>query len=309
MRALLALLAGAAPLAAQGNGTTAGVLLELPATPRQLAFQGAYVAVVGDEGSIFVNPAGLAPIRRLAAGISYERGLLGTTLSTGAAALRVGRFDIGFGVMYLDLGGDSVVVPDPAFGGDRGMTTGEVITAYNGLAVGAVAYRRGMISLGASAKYLHESVSGAATTSGVTGDIGVAIALFDIMAIGVSMQNVVGRLSTGGVPVKRPRTSRVGIALNIVDPQGPTRLLVTTDLINPPGGDSWWAFGFEGGVVKRGVGLLARAGLAAGRGPSDRRPYSLGGELQVHYFRLEYGWQSFDALAMASHRFGLRWVR
>ena len=135
------------------------MLLELPATPRQVAFQGAYSAVVGDEGSIFVNPAGMAPIHRLVVGISHERGLFGTTLSTGAMALRVGRFDVGLGVMYLDLGGDSVVVPDPAFGGDRGMTTGGVIGAYNGLAVGALAYRRGMISIGASVKYLHESVS------------------------------------------------------------------------------------------------------------------------------------------------------
>ena len=52
----------AAPLAAQGNGTTAGALLELPASARQMAFQGAYAAVVGDEGSVFVNPAGMAPV-------------------------------------------------------------------------------------------------------------------------------------------------------------------------------------------------------------------------------------------------------
>src|SRR6185369_10044925 len=131
-------------------------------------------------------------------------GLFGTSLSTGAAALRVGRFDVGLGVMYLDLGGDSVVVPDPAFGGDRGMTNGNVISAWNGLAVGALAYRRGMISIGASVKYLQESVSdgGASSpagTSGVTGDLGGAIALFDIMAIGFSMQNVTGRISSAGV--------------------------------------------------------------------------------------------------------------
>ena len=308
-------MAGAAgPLAAQGNGTTGGVLLELAATPRQVAFQGAYSAVVGDEGSIFVNPAGMAPIRRAAIGVSQERGLFGTTLSTAAAAVRVGRFDLGVGVMYMDLGGDSVIVPDPAFGGDRGMATGGVISAWNGLAVGAVAYRRGMISIGASVKYLQESVGdGAATppagTSGVTGDIGAAIALFDIMALGFSMQNVTGRISSAGVPLTLPRTSRFGIALNVVDPQGTTRLLLTSDLINPPGGNSWWAFGFEGGVVSGGIGLLGRAGLAAGRGPSDRKPYSLGAEIQVKGFRLEYAWQGYDALATGSHRFGVRWVR
>ncbi len=34
-----------------GNGSTGGALLELPATPRQVAFQGAYAAVVGDEAA------------------------------------------------------------------------------------------------------------------------------------------------------------------------------------------------------------------------------------------------------------------
>jgi hypothetical protein len=304
----------AAPLAAQGNGTTGGVLLELAATPRQVAFQGAYSAVVGDEGSVFVNPAGMAPIRRLALGISQERGLFGTTLSTGAAALRVGRFDLGLGVMYMDLGGDSVVVPDPAFGGDRGMTNGNVITAWNGLAVGALAYRRGMISIGASVKYLQETIGDGSAqspsgTSGVTGDVGAAIALFDIMAIGFTMQNLTGRISSAGVPLPLPRTSRFGLALNIVDPQGTTRLLVTSDLINPPGGNSWWAFGVEGGIVSGGVGLLGRAGLAAGRGPSARKPWSLGGEIVVKGIRLEYAYQGYDVLATGSHRFGLRWVR
>ena len=80
------LLAAAAPLTAQGNGSTAGVLLELPGTSRQMAFQGAYAAVVGDEGSIFVNPAGMAPIHRTAMGINYERSAFGTTFSSAAAA-------------------------------------------------------------------------------------------------------------------------------------------------------------------------------------------------------------------------------
>ncbi len=289
------------------------MLLELPATPRQVAFQGAYTAVVGDEGSIFVNPAGMAPIRRFAAGLSTERNLFGTRLATGAAALRVGRFDIGLGVMYLDLGGDSVIVPDPAFGGDRGLATGEVISAYDGLAVGALAYRRGMISLGVSAKYLEESVSAGGTalprTSGVTGDVGVAVALFDIMALGFTVQNVAGRIRTAGAPAKLPRTARFGVALNVVDPQGVPRLLVTTDWISPPGGNSYWAFGFEGGAVSHGVGLLGRAGVAAGRAPSDRQAVSLGGELVVGSLRLEYAWQGFDTIGAAAHRFGIRWVR
>jgi len=302
----------AAPLAAQGNGATAGVLLELPGSSRQMAFQGAYAAVVGDEGSIFVNPAGMAPIHRTAMGVTYERSAFGTRLSSGAAALRVGRFDAGLGVMYLDFGGDSVIVPDPAFGGDRGLATGQVITAYNALAVGALAYRRGMISLGGSVKYLREQIGSGSSpyaAHGVTGDLGLAIAVFDIMAIGAVVQNVGGSLSNStGTRVPMPRTTRLGFTINFIDPQGTARFMTTVDWVNPPGGDSYAAFGFEGGIVAGGVGLVGRAGIAAGRAPGDRQPFSFGGGIVVKSVRLDYAWQGYETLGQGSHRFGLRWV-
>lgn len=299
-------------MGAQGNGTTAGILLELPATSRQMAFQGAYTAVVGDEGSIFVNPAGMAPIRRTAMGLSYERSAFGTTLSSGAAALRVGRFDAGFGVMYLDFGGDSVIVPDPVFGGDRGLATGQVITAYNALLVGALAYRRGMLSVGGSVKYLREQIgSGGSPYSaqGVTGDLGLAIAVFDIMALGAVVQNIGGSLSSSAGPsTPMPKTVRLGFTINFIDPQGTARFMTTVDWVHPPGGNSYAAFGFEGGVVAGGLGLVARAGVAAGRAPSDRRPFSVGGGLVVKSLRVDYAWQGYRSLGEGAHRFGIRWA-
>ena len=303
-----------APLEAQGNGTTAGALLELPATARQMAFQGAYSAVVGDEGSVFANPAGMAPVRRGALGLSYERGLFGTGLSSGAGVIRVGRFNLGLGVMYLDFGGDSVVVPDPAFGGDRGMTTGEMITAYNALAVGSVAWRRGMLSVGANVKYLREHIGsgtgGSWSANALTGDLGLAIAVFDIMAIGFVMQNLAGSLTASDSTLyDLPRTARLGYTLNFVDPQGTARFMATVDWVHPPGGDSYAAFGFEGGIVTGDVGLVGRAGVAAGRIPGDRRPYSLGAGIVVkRNLHVDYAWQSYDQLTADAHRFGVRWI-
>ncbi len=262
--------------------------------------------MVGDAGSVFVNPAGLAPIHRVSFGVSYERNPLGTTLSSAAAALRIGHFDLGVGAMYLDLGGDSEIVPDPAFGGDRGLATGQTISAYDALAVGAIAYRFGMFSVGGSGKFVQQSLGGGSTTSsGFTGDVGVAMALFDIMAFGYSIQNVAGSISgSGSGPL--PRTTRLGATINIVDPQGTERLMVTADRIAPPGRDSYWTLGFEGGVVSRGVGFLGRAGIAAGRAPGDQRPFSVGAEIRLRTLRLEYAWQGFDALGAGAHRFGLR---
>ena len=58
---------------------------------------GAGAAIVGDAGAIFANPAGLATIHHLALEGAYESYPSGVTLSTGALALRVGRFTWGAG--------------------------------------------------------------------------------------------------------------------------------------------------------------------------------------------------------------------
>jgi hypothetical protein len=301
-----------APLLAQG-GETAGLLLGIPATARAVGLGGAYAAVVGDEGSVFVNPAGLAPIRRLAVGASWERPVVGASLTSGAAALRVGRFDLGLGLLYLDFGTDSVFVPDPLSGGDVGTATGETVTAFHALAVGAVAYRRGMLSVGGSVKYLREYIgagdSSAYSASGVGGDVGFAIAVFDIAALGAVVQNLGGDLRTStGTPAPLPRTTRLGFTLNFIDPQGTLRLMATTDWVSPRSGESYWAFGFEGGAASGGMGLVGRVGLAAGREASDRSNVTWGGGVQVRGLRLDYAFQAFEALGEGAHRFGVRWA-
>jgi len=307
------LLAVAAPLQAQGVGRTAGLLLETPGTARTLGLGGAYAAVVGDAGSIFVNPAGMAPISHIALEGSFEEDFLGSRLTTAAAALRVGRFHVGFGAMLLEFGGDSVIVPDPATGGQTGMATGATITAYNLMGVGALAYRRGMFSLGMSTKFLRERIADGSSTpytaTGLTGDVGFAIAVFDLMALGIVSQNVVGTLTrTGNATGDFPRTTRVGLTMNFIDPQGTLRLMTTADWIHPPGGNSWWALGLEGGVVVAHVGVVGRLGMAMGRADTDRGPITLGGGLQFHGLRLDYGYQGWDVTGAASHRFGVRWI-
>lgn len=302
----------AAPLAAQGTGRTGGIVLEIPATARTLGLGGAYAAVVGDESSVWGNPAGMAPIRRLAAGVSWERALMGTTFTSATAAMRVGRFTLGAGFALLDFGGDSVIVPDP-LDPDVGVATGATITAYQALGVGALAYRRGMMSIGLSVKALREHISTGDperyTAHGVTGDMGFAIAVFDIMALGVSVQNLAGKMrGSDGDPLAMPRTTRVGFTLNFIDPQGTARLMTTTDYVAPPGGDNYFVFGLEGGVVRSELGATGRLGFPLGRADSDRRGLVYGGTLQVRSLRLDWSYQPYDALGTASHRFGARWI-
>jgi hypothetical protein len=298
---------------AQAPGTTGGVLLEVPATARAMALGGAYTAVVGDAGSVFVNPAGLAPIKHLAVSVSYERYLLDSYLASAAFAARVSKFTLGFGIHVLDFGSDSAVVPDPAFGGDRGSTTGATIGAYHAVAVGSLTYRRGMLSAGVSVKALREHMGYAADSSAnlsaVGMDFGIAATFFDIAALTYVVQNV-GSDVRGGTFARAPlpRTRRLGFTLNIVDPQGTTRLLAISEWVSPPGANDYWILGLEGGVVSGGVGLLGRVGLATGRRETDLKTPTYGGGLVFHNLRLDYAYQGLDALGDGLHRFTVGWV-
>ena len=307
-------LAAAPRAAAQATGTTAGAVAAIPATTRALGLGGAYTAVIGDVGSIFVNPAGLAPVRTVALGMSYERYLLGSTLVSGGVAFGAGRFVLGVGASLLDFGQDTVYRPDPAFGGDRGLPdpAGAMAGAYSALAVGSVAYRLGMLALGVNAKYLAEHVSVPDTAlydaSGLGFDAGVALAFFDIAALGVVVQNIGGPMRGDSLATPLPHTTRVGFTFNIFDPQGTRRLMSTTEWVSPPGHDAYWIFGFEAGAVSGGVGLLGRIGFVAGRRRTDLHSPVLGGGLVFHTVRLDYAYQGLDALGEGMHRFTLGWV-
>jgi len=314
LRALLApglLLAGAA--LARAQGTTGGVLLEIPATARSMALGGASAALLGDAGSVFGNPAGLAPIKGTALSVSYERYLVDSWLASAALAVRISKFDLGFGIHVLDFGSDSAYVPDPAFGGDRGLATGATIGAYDALGVGTLTYRHGLLSAGVSLKALQEHVgTGGAPSDNASAfgaDVGIAAAFFDIAALGVVVQNLGGAVHGGSAArAPLPRAVRVGFTINFIDPQGTARLLATTEWVGPSAGDDYWIFGFEGGVVSGGAGLLGRLGVLTGRGASALRSPVFGGGLVFHNLRLDYAYQGVDVLGDGMHRVTVGWV-
>ena len=267
------------------------------------------------DNSVLIHcPAGLALIKGTALSVSYERYLVDSWLASAALAVRIRKFDLGFGIHILDFGSDSAYVPDPAFGGDRGLATGATIGAYDALGVGTLTYRRGFLSFGVSFKALREHVgAGGATSDNASAfgaDVGIAAAFFDIAALGVVVQNV-GAAVHGATSARAPlpRATRVGFTINIVDPQGTARLLTTAEWVGRAAGESYWIFGFEGGVVSRGVGLLGRLGVLAGRGgSSDLRSPVFGGGLVFHDLRLDYAYQGVDVLGSGLHRMTVGWV-
>jgi hypothetical protein len=272
------------------------------------ALGGAYAGVAGDEGSVFVNPAGMAPVRPAVVCASWQQGLPGEQLVSAALVARKDRLSIGLGAMYLRLAHDGAAVPAPALGSSTTAAAG-----YGALGVAALAYRRGVVSIAGSLKYVRQVADSgrapAASASGVTGDVGATVAIFDIMAVGATLQNIGGPVSaTDGGRLSLPRLVRVGFTLNLVEPQGTFRMLTNTEYLAPAHGEAHWLFGLESGVIVSGYGVLARASYAAGRGGSDRRPAALGGELRLRGLRFEYAFQGYRSPRRATHQFGVRFL-
>lgn len=299
--ALLVAVGPAARLAAQSEGS---ILTALPGSTRSAALGGAGVALIGDAGAMFANPAGIATVRHLGIEGSYEPYLAGSAVSSAALALRVGRWTWGFGAQALDYGTESEIVPDPATGGRRGMPTGASFHPYEALAATALVYRLGFIALGVTAKYNRQQI-GAAVSDAWAGDAGMAIAVFDIMALGVSVQNIGGDLGAGAL---LPRRTRAGLTLNYTDPQGTFRLLTTIEGQWVRGRPAVLVQGIEAGIVTGGVGLVGRVGYATRAAVTDASHFTFGGGVVLGALGMDYAFQGYSALGGGTHRVGLRWT-
>jgi len=288
-------------LTAQTEGS---VLTALPGSTRAAALGGAGAALIGDAGAIFANPAGIATVRHLGLEGSYEPYLAGTAISTAAIALRVSRLTWGFGAETLDYGSEPEIVPDPSTGGRRGMATGASFHPYEALVATSLVYRRGFAALGATVKYDRQQI-GSEVSHAWAGDIGVAIAVFDIMAFGVSVQNLGGDLGGGAL---LPRRTRAGLTLNYTDPEGTYRLLTTLEGQWTRDKHAVLIQGIEGGIVTGGVGLVARAGYSTRPAVTDASRITLGGGVVLGRLAMDYAFQPYDALGGGTHRVGLRWT-
>lgn len=288
-------------LTAQTEGS---ILTLLPGSTRSAALGGAGAALVGDAAAIFANPAGIATIRHLSIEASYEPYLAGSAVSAAALALRVSRWTWGFGAQALDYGLEPVIIPDPATGGRRGMATGASFHPYEALAATSLVYRRGFVALGVTGKYDRQQI-GAAVSDAWAGDIGMALAVFDIMAVGVSLQNLGGDLGDAAL---LPRRTRAGLTLNYTDPQGTYRLLTTLEAQWTRNRSAVLIQGLEGGIVTSGVGLVGRLGYATRPAVTDASRFTLGGGVVLGRLGMDYAFHSYDVLGGGTHRVGLRWT-
>lgn len=271
-------------LVAQSNAST---LAARAGSTRAAALGGAGAALVGDAGAVFANPAGLATIRHLGIEGSYEPFHAGTAISSAAFALRVGRLTWGVGAQAMD--------------------SGAGIPPAEGLAVTALVFRRGLIAVGVAAKYDRQDLD-TLVNDAWGGDAGFAIAVFDLMAFGVSVQNLGG---VRGPDDRLPQRTRAGFTLNYTDPQGTFRLLTTVEGQWIEDVSAEFVQGIEAALVTSGVGLAARAGYASRPAFPGASRVSVGGGVVLGggggHLHFDYAFQGHQTLG-GTHRVGMRWT-
>ncbi|HWZ26999.1 MAG TPA: hypothetical protein VNX15_00460 [Gemmatimonadales bacterium] len=253
----------------------------LPASVRAVGLGGAGAALVGDASVIFSNPAGLATVRHLAIEGSYAPITGGSALSLAAVALRVGRFDWGAGAQVLSTPG--------------------ALAHDDAVVASSLVYRRGLLAFGVTGKYAHGPGTPAAGLW--AGDAGVALPVFDLFALGVSVQNIGG--DSAGV---LPRRVRAGFTMNYVDPEGAYRLLTTLEAQWLSGVHAELVQGLEAGVVVGGIVLVGRVAYGTAALGSGVSKMSAGGGVELGRFHLDYAYRPLDRRGEAENRFGVRWT-
>lgn len=281
------------PAMAQLPTSAPPVILTQPLSVRSAGMNGAGAALVGNAGAVFSNPAGIATIRHVGIEGTYRTLPPEESLASGALAWRLRQFDVGFGIAQLSSGRDLVSNFIPG-----------LANATELMGLGSLVYRFGIIAVAGSGKYLQRVVDDS-HESATSADVGLAVALFDIAAIGFSMQNIGGRWS-GASSIAMPGLTRLAMMWNYVDPLETFRLLSTVELQWPEGEEVRAVVGAEGGIVVHGIGLLGRTAYGTASENSIFSRVSYGGSLAVARIALDYAYQRANLGGESVHRFGFR---
>ena len=286
------------PVLAQTSSIDEPVVLRFPASIRVAGFNGAGVALVGNAGAVFFNPAALATIRKVVFEGALQSGPFAGELAAVAVGWKERQFDIGFGLQYFDFDNS------PGPGGGFITPADTPVEASELFAVGSLVYRFGLIALGGSGKWVSRNVEGV-RERGVSADLGMAIAVFDIMAIGFAVQNVGGNWSKTS-DLRMPRLTRFGFTMNYVDPQGTFRLLSTIEWHWKAGQKQRFVIGGEGGIVISGVGVVGRLGYGTRPEPTARARVTYGATLELGAMDVDFAYDPNNLLNDPSRRIGVR---
>jgi len=285
------------PVSGQIGAGTVPAVVSIPLSVRSAGLNGAGAALVGDAGAVFSNPASLATVRHVGLEGAYRSLPAQGNALNGAAAVRVRQFHLALSGAFLDYGTDATNFPI------AGLPTGSDYRER--LAQGSLVYRFGMIALGGTVKYVRMNAD-TAEQRALGGDAGITIAVFDLMALAFSIQNLGGNWRSSSV-LDLPRLSRFGFTMNYVDPQETWRLMSTIEVQWPESRSTRFVGGIEAGVVVKGVGIIGRGAYGSRPQGTQASKFTVGASVLVmERLSFDYAYQPDDARGDKVHRLGLR---
>ncbi|HUG40395.1 MAG TPA: hypothetical protein VMM12_07915 [Longimicrobiales bacterium] len=301
----------APPACAQGAGSAGAEILQMPAGARATALGGAYTAAFGDPDAVFYNPASVAWLRK-AAGLGYQAYVQDVSVGSLSGALRAGPLGLGAGVLFLDAGSLEEIVPDPAYGGERGRGTGERVSATEAAARLAAARTLpgGRAAVGLSLGIVTSNLAGVSRDA-LFLDAGAQLRVGRRLSLGGSLRNVgtaLGSAEMGDAPL--PAQARVGAAYDhrIGAAYGARAFADAVWGIQEQ--SAGLALGAEAGLLPPGgaVSAVLRAGVALGEGEGNLGRLRFGGGVSIGSVAVDYAVQAFEYLGTI-HRVGIRWSR
>ena len=176
--------------AQQSGGGYAGSWSKRDFSARTLGLAGVFTAIADDPNAIYYNPAGLSDLANEPTFFSSIGILgLGRTNSTFAWGQAIMDNTLGFGIALNNLYTGTFTARDI-----RGYAIGEYANYQYSIAASS-SYKVAYSSFGITAKYLVENLQGSETVAtGYAVDFGAMFAIFNILKIGVQIQNASGFL-------------------------------------------------------------------------------------------------------------------
>jgi hypothetical protein len=297
-----------ATLAMRATAQSSGIVLQLPASARAAALGNAYVASPDGDASLFYNPALLAAdARRISASFSVQRYVEGSNAGALSVATGVGFGRAAIGLQMLDFGSENEIVPDPDYGGERGMETGRSVGARELAATAAYAIRIARFHGGVAVKLINQQVADLTGSTGAL-DIGGAVTVRG-GTLAIVMQNSGGVVRVGQTTAPLPLAYRGGFESRAVA-LGRARLSGVAELSKFRDGDLAWAAGSELWMrTSRGLQVSGRAGWRAKHYGGAGLPLTLGGGISGSRLALDYAYHTVEGLEIGTHRVGVRWGR
>jgi hypothetical protein len=175
------------------------------------------------------------------------------------------------------------------------------------MTMGTVVYRYAIFAVGATGKYVSVEDTTGDVRRSASGDVGILVALFDLVAIGASFQNV-GQKTLSGDGLALPHSSHLGAVFNFTDPQLTWVARVIWEKVWTEGQESRSKVAAEVGAQVGGAFVTLRAGTGERNPATKQSDSAVGASIGFRRLAVDYAYQRRTALGGDVQRFGVRFT-